>query len=68
MLPEELHDGASSQPAIKQVLEGMWWKHEANVTGFVTLSNAWNKPTTQFIYSERAKDRERFQPAFQYRA
>src|SRR5205807_1204147 len=40
LLPAELLVGASSQPAIKQqVLEGMWWKQEANVTGFVTLSN-----------------------------
>ena len=45
VLPAELLVGASSQPAIKrQVLEGMWWKHEPNVTGFVTLSNTSTRP------------------------
>jgi hypothetical protein len=45
VLPTELFAGASAQPAMKQqVLEGMWWKHEANVTGFVTLSNTSARP------------------------
>jgi hypothetical protein len=45
MLPAELLVGASSQPAIRQqVLEGMCWKHEPNVTGFVTLSNTSTRP------------------------
>jgi hypothetical protein len=44
-LPMELFAGASAQPAMKQqVLEGMWWKHEPNVAGFVTLSNTSSRP------------------------
>lgn len=35
------HDSSANQP---QVLEGMWWKQEANVTGFVALSNITEKP------------------------
>jgi len=45
VLPTELLEGASSQPATKQqALEGMWWKQEPNVAGFVTLSNTSARP------------------------
>ena len=58
VLPMELLAGASSQPATKQqVLEGMWWKHEANVTGFVTLSNTSYRPITATLQTSDSMGR-----------
>jgi len=49
-LPTELLAGASAQAAMKQqVLEGMWWKQESSVTGFVTLSNTSGRPIAATI-------------------
>src|SRR5439155_26349531 len=30
----------------KQVLEGLWWKHDRDVRGFVSLSNTTDEPQT----------------------
>ena len=35
---------APSSMAMKNVLEGMWWKQEPNVTGFVALANTTAQP------------------------
>jgi hypothetical protein len=41
-LPQDPATPATRQP---QVLEGMWWKQESNVTGFLALSNVTAQPT-----------------------
>lgn len=38
------HDAATTAAAQPQLLEGMWWKQEANVSGFVGLSNITSRP------------------------
>ena len=42
------HSGQSPSPAAQtagaQILEGAWWKEEADVTGFITLSNTTEQP------------------------
>jgi hypothetical protein len=40
--PIQLVNPASTSP--RQTIEGMWWKHEANVTGFVALANISAQP------------------------
>ena len=43
-LPSPLHFVHSSIAPVTQTLEGLWWKQESGVTGFVTLSNASANP------------------------
>jgi hypothetical protein len=40
---------ANAGPVPPQLLEGMWWKQESNVTGFVALSNVNAKPITASV-------------------
>jgi len=35
--------------ASRQVAEGLWWKHEANVTGFLSLSNTTSRPMQALV-------------------
>ena len=37
------------QPSASQVTEGLWWKQEANVTGFLTLANISTQPITAVV-------------------
>jgi hypothetical protein len=43
-LADSLNRQTDSFPSRLQVVEGMWWKHESNVTGFVALSNTLGEP------------------------
>ena len=48
-LPEEILTPAKIAQTKPQVLEGMWWKQESNVTGFVTLSNTAQQPVAAVL-------------------
>ncbi len=47
--------GAESEDAASQqhTLEGMWWKQEPNVTGFVSVSNPSTQSTSANIHGSR---------------
>lgn len=40
---------SSANSAASQVTEGLWWKQEANVTGFLTLANISSQPITAVV-------------------
>lgn len=47
-LPANPQDQAGSPPGA-HVVEGMWWKQESGVTGFVALSNTQSQPVTATV-------------------
>jgi hypothetical protein len=47
--PDPAAQGAMAVGQQSQILEGMWWKQENNVTGFVALSNVTAKPVSATV-------------------
>ncbi len=46
----QAHNSKPIIPAATHTMEGMWWKQESNVTGFVTLANLSSEPTEASVH------------------
>jgi hypothetical protein len=53
--PDPRAQTAGSQPQQSQTLQGMWWKQESNVAGFVALSNVLTQPVSAKIVTSDDK-------------